>query len=106
MIVVTPLALVLSVEIDRAVPDPVRVVPLVRFEHVADESVKLTGNVSMSGLACAGIATTRVPTRIAETTASRLIENPPSLFPVESYTPVMGVCQARYGSRSSAREEP
>jgi hypothetical protein len=45
MIVVTPLELVLSVEIDLAVPDPVRVVPLGRFEHVADERVKLTGNV-------------------------------------------------------------
>jgi hypothetical protein len=34
MIVVTPLALVLSVEIDRPMPSPVRVVPLARFEHV------------------------------------------------------------------------
>lgn len=45
MIVVTPLALVLSVVTDIPVPNPSRVVPLGRFEHVADESVKSASNV-------------------------------------------------------------
>jgi len=77
MTVVTPPALVLSVVIDVSTPDPVRVVPLGRFEHVADESVKLTGNVSINGLAPAGSAVTIAMTKTAGAKATRLIEEPP-----------------------------
>jgi hypothetical protein len=64
-----------SVVIDFAFPDPLIVVPLARFEHVADESVKLTGNVSINGLAPAGSAVTSAMTKIAGTRASRLMSN-------------------------------
>jgi hypothetical protein len=77
MTVVTPLPFVRSVVIDFAIPDPVRVVPLGRFEHVADESVKLTGNVSINGLAPAGSAVTIAMTKTAGAKATRLIEEPP-----------------------------
>jgi hypothetical protein len=77
MTVVTPLALVLSIVIDFSTPDPLIVVPLGRFEHVADESVKLTGNVSINGLAPAGRAVTIAMTKTAGAKATRLIEEPP-----------------------------
>ena len=43
MIVVTPLALVLSIVIELSIPDPFRVVPVGRLGHVCDERVKLLG---------------------------------------------------------------
>jgi hypothetical protein len=73
MIVVTPLALVLSIEIELSMPDPFSVVPVGRLGHVSHESSKSLG--VLTGLAPAGSAVTSAMTKIAGTKASRLIEN-------------------------------
>jgi hypothetical protein len=92
MIVTTPLALTLSVVTDIPVPFPVRVVPLGRFEHVADESVKSASNVRSADSPAPVL---RQPAwRPESPKLPRVVSlRTPSPSLAESYTHAMGHCQ-------------
>ena len=91
MIVVTPFLSVLIVVIDFSVPEPWIVVPVGRFEHVADDMSKLTGLVVTSGGAATALPAPSANAAIAKTASADRF----TFSPFDSYTEV--VVRARTG---------